>query len=71
MDSEDSPGVPSMWPYFLSETGGVAQVLNGKVVSRDPLVTVEGSDWLLWGRDQILLIHWVFIRLLTAFSYDL
>lgn len=69
--SEDAPSVTAMRANFLSEAGGHASIADGQLLWFQPLVPQEGSDRLLRGGNQVLLIHSVVIGLLAAFANHL
>ena len=46
MDAENATCVTAMRPDLLTETCGITQVANGQRLSGDPLIAVEGSNWL-------------------------
>lgn len=72
MDAENATRVTAMRPDLLTETRGITQVANGQQLSGDPLIAVEGSNWLFRGGDQVFLIHHIpLLLLLASLAYDL
>jgi len=53
MDSEDTPDISSVGASFFAEAGGNTSISERKVSGLDPLLHVEGRDWLLRGCDEI------------------
>lgn len=53
---EDSKSVSAMAASLLSETGGVAHILEGQLLFLKPLVAVHGTERLLAGCNQVLVL---------------
>ena len=64
---EDAKGVPAVAASLLSEAGGVAHILEGQVLLLKPLVAVHGTQRLLTGGNQVLVLSlactlkWLFL----------
>ena len=71
VDPKYSPCVSTMWSNLLSETRGVAAVLDGQFFLSDPFVPMEGSDWLFWRGYQVFLIYTAIFLVLASLSYNL
>jgi len=68
MNPEDSSGVSTVRSDLLPEARRQSGVFDGQGRLGDPLVAVESGDRLLRGRDQVLLVHGLVVRLLARFS---
>lgn len=71
MDSKDAAGVAAVGAHLLAKAGGQASILDWQVLRPKPLIPVEGSNGLLRGGNQILLLVGVVVRLFAAFANHL
>ena len=71
MDPKDSASVTAVRSDFLAETCGDSSVTDRKILSGDPFVAMERSDWLLRGRYQIFLFYIGILLVLATFPDDL
>lgn len=69
--TEDASGVSSMGANLLTEARGDATILDGEILGGNPLVTVKGSNGLLRGSNQVLLLKASLICFLTPFANHL